>query len=198
MFRIPFYALRFPVIMIPNIIVTIFAYLLGSVSSGVIVSRFFARRDVRTVGSGHTGALNTFRAAGFAPALFAFVGDGAKAIVALYFARYVTQSDWGIALAGIAVVIGHCYPLYTRFHGGMGLATSGTILLALDAIALILLILIWFALKSLLKKSPLVSAIVALLLPFLLWLTNGNPAFIAFGIGTGAVIFTRHLGELKK
>ena len=185
--------------MIPNFfLVILVAYLLGSIPSGVIVSRFFARRDVRTVGSGHTGALNTFRAAGFAPALLAFVADGAKAIVAIYFARYATMSDWGVALAGIAVVIGHCYPLYIRFHGGMGLATSGTILLALDFVALILLIFIWFALKSVLKKSSVVSAIVALLLPFLLWLTNGTPAFIVFGIGAGAVIFVRHLGVLQK
>jgi glycerol-3-phosphate acyltransferase PlsY len=186
-------------IMILNFLfTTLVAYLLGSIPSGVIVSRFFARRDVRTVGSGHTGALNTYRAAGFTPALFAFVADGAKAIVAIYFARYVTQSDWGFALAGIAVVIGHCYPIYTRFHGGMGLATSGVVLFSLDALMLVLIVLIWFALKYVVKKSARASAIVALLLPILLFLTGSSAPYIAFGIGAGAIIFVRHLGDWNR
>lgn len=185
--------------MIINIACAILAaYLLGSIPSGVIVSRFFARRDVRTVGSGHTGALNTYRAAGFTPALFAFVADGAKAIVAIYFARYVTADDWGIALAGIAVVIGHCYPIYTRFHGGMGLATSGVVLFSFDALMLILIALIWFAIKSVVKKSARVSAIVALLLPILLFLTGSSAPYIAFGVGAGAAIFVRHFGEWNR
>lgn len=152
------------------------AYLLGSIPSGVIVSRFFARRDVRTVGSGHTGALNTYRAAGFMPALFAFVGDGAKTIIAIQLARWVTTNDWGVALAGIAVVIGHCYPIYTRFHGGMGLATGGVALFMLDALALVLIVAAWFPLKIVLKKSPRASAVLAILLPIVVWLDGAYTA----------------------
>jgi glycerol-3-phosphate acyltransferase PlsY len=177
---------------------TLAAYFLGSIPSGVIVSRFFARRDVRTVGSGHTGALNTYRAAGFTPALFAFVADGAKTIVALQLARYVTADDWGIALAGIAVVIGHCYPIYTHFHGGMGLATSGVVLFSFDALMLVLIVLIWFVIKYVVKKSARASSTVALLLPILLFFTGSSAPVIAFGVGAGAVIFVRHLGEWNR
>ena len=177
---------------------TLTAYLLGSIPSGVIISRFFARRDVRTVGSGHTGGLNVYRAAGFTPALFTFVADCAKALVALQFARYMMMSDWGIAVAGIAVVVGHCYPIYTRFHGGMGLATSGVILFSFDALMLVWIVLVWFVLKAVLKKSARVSAIVALLLPILLFLTGDSVPYVVFGIGVGAVIFVRHLGDWNR
>ncbi len=174
------------------------AYLLGSIPSGVIVSRVFGKRDVRSIGSGHTGALNTFRAAGIFPAVFAFLADTGKAIVALEFARVATTSDWGIALAGIAVVIGHCLPIYTCFHGGMGLATGGAALFALDAPILILLVLAWFPLKFVLKKSPRASMAVALLLPLFLILTHADAPLIAFGIGVGAVLFLRHLGDWNR
>ena len=185
--------------MILNFFVAILAaYLLGSIPSGVIISRFFARRDVRTVGSGHTGGLNVYRAAGFTPALFTFVADCAKALVALQLARYMTLSDWGIALAGIAVVIGHCYPIYIRFHGGMGLATSGVVLFSLDAVMLIVIALVWFLLKKIFKKSPRATAVLALLLPILLFLVGDSPPIIAFGVGAGAVIFVRHLGDWNR
>jgi len=175
--------------------VVLAAYLLGSIPAGVIGSRFAARRDVREVGSGHTGALNTYRAAGFTAALFTFVADGAKTIVALQLARVVTASDWGVALAGIAVVIGHCYPIYTRFHGGMGLATGGVALFSFDALVVIVIVLAWFPLKFFLKKSPRASAITALLLPILLVAARVDAPLVLFGAGAGTVIFLRHLGD---
>lgn len=192
--RVPFrFAMNFNFLL-----TTLVAYLLGSIPSGVITSRFFARRDVREIGSGHTGALNTYRAAGLMPALFAFVGDGAKAIIAVQCARVFTANEWAVALAGIAVVIGHCYPIYTRFRGGMGLATGGVVLFMLDALALILVVLAWFPLKLVLKKSPRASALLALVLPGLIWLVDSNSSIVFFGIGAGAIIFLRHLSDWNR
>ncbi len=84
------------------LITALAAYLLGSIPSGVIVSRAFGKRDVREVESGHTGALNTFRVAGFLPAAFTFLADAGKVVLALEFARAATGSEWGLALAGVA------------------------------------------------------------------------------------------------
>lgn len=171
------------------------AYLLGSIPSGVIVSRTFGSRDVRSVESGHTGALNTFRAAGFFPAAFTFLADAGKVVLALEFARAATGSDWGLALAGVAATIGHCLPVYTRFHGGMGLTTAGTALFLLDGPILFALILLWFLSKSIFKRSPRATMAIALLLPIVLWLTQAPASILAFGIGAGAVLFVRHLGD---
>jgi glycerol-3-phosphate acyltransferase PlsY len=174
------------------------AYLLGSIPSGVIVSRAFGTRDVRDVASGHTGALNTFRATGFLPAAFTFLADAGKTVLALEFARAVTGSEWGLALAGVTAIIGHCWPIYTRFHGGMGLAPAGTALFLLDGPILFALIFLWFPLKYILKRSPRVTMAVALLLPVLLVLSHSGAPILAFGISAGAVLFLRHWGDWNR
>lgn len=171
------------------------AYLLGSIPSGVIVSRTFGKHDVREVASGHTGALNTFRATGFLPAAFTFLADAGKTVLAPEFARAATGGEWGLALAGVVAIIGHCWPIYTRFHGGMGLATAGTALFLLDGPVLFALIFLWFPLKYILKRSPRATMVIALLLPVLLWVTQASASILAFGIGAGAVLFARHLGD---
>lgn len=178
----------------PSYIIAILAaYLLGSIPSGVIISRVFARQDVREVGSGHTGALNTVRAAGIGAGVFAFLADTGKAIVAIELARVITGSEWGMAIAGVAAVVGHCWPLYTGFHGGMGLATAGAALFVLDTPLIFVLIVLWFPLKYLLKRSSRASIGVALLLPAILVVTRAAPPLLAFGVGAGAVLLYRHL-----
>jgi acyl phosphate:glycerol-3-phosphate acyltransferase len=178
--------------------IALVAYLLGSIPSGVIVSRVFGKRDVRDVASGHTGALNTFRAAGFFPAAFTFLADAGKVVLALEFARAATGNEWGLALAGVAATIGHCLPIYTRFRGGMGLTAAGVALFLLDGPILFVLIALWFPLKYILKRSPRATMVIAVLLPGLLALTRVDAAILAFGIGAGAVLFLRHLGDWSR
>lgn len=180
------------------LIAALAAYLLGSIPSGVIVSRAFGKRDVREVASGHTGALNTFRVAGFFPAAFTFLADAGKVVLALEFARAATGSEWGMALAGVVATVGHCWPVYTRFRGGMGLTAAGTALFLLDGPVLFALILLWFPLKYFLKRSPRATMVIALLLPVLLGLTQAPASILAFGIGAGAVLFLRHLGDWNR
>jgi glycerol-3-phosphate acyltransferase PlsY len=185
--------------MIINFLATAFvAYLLGSIPSGVIISRTFGKRDVRQVASGHTGALNTFRATGLLPAAFTFLADAGKTVLALEFGRAVTSSEWGLVLAGVVAIIGHCWPIYTHFHGGMGLTTAGATLFLLDGPVLFGLVLLWFPLKYILKRSPWATMVVALLLPVLLALFGADWAILAFGLAAGAVLFVRHLSDWKR
>jgi glycerol-3-phosphate acyltransferase PlsY len=177
------------------LVTALVAYLLGSIPSGVIVSRAFGKQDVREVASGHTGALNTFRATGFLPAAFTFLADAGKTVLALEFARAATGSEWGLAFAGVVATIGHCWPIYTRFHGGMGLATAGTALFLLDGPVLFVLIFLWFPLKYILKRSARATMAIALILPVLFVLSRSDAAILTFGIGAGAVLFARHHGD---
>lgn len=190
---------RFPLPFFPGLVLAVLsAYLLGSIPSGVIVARAFANVDVRQVGSGHTGTVNTVRAAGFKAGVLAFLADTGKAVVAIEWARLVTGNEWGMALAGFAAVVGHCYPLYTHWHGGMGLATGGAALFVLDAPILFLLVLLWFPLKYLVKHSSRASMGIALLLPLCLIVTRADLPLIVFGVGVGALIFYRHLGDWNR
>jgi glycerol-3-phosphate acyltransferase PlsY len=174
------------------------AYLLGSIPSGVIVSRTFGKRDVRQVASGHTGALNTFRATGLFPAVFTFLADAGKTVLALEFGRAATSSEWGLALAGVIALIGHCWPIYTRFHGGMGLTPAGVALFLLDGPVLLELVLLWFPLKYILKRTPRATMVIALLLPVLLALSGTDWAILAFGLAAGGILFVRHLSDWNR
>jgi acyl phosphate:glycerol-3-phosphate acyltransferase len=182
-----------------NYLVTAFvAYLLGSIPSGVIVSRAFGKRDVRQVASGHTGALNTFRATGLLPAVFTFLADAGKTVLALEFGHAATSSEWGLALAGILAIIGHCWPIYTHWHGGMGLTPAGVALFLLDGPVLFGLVLLWFSFKYILKQSPRATMVTALLLPVLLALSGADYAILAFGLSAGGILFVRHLGDWNR
>ena len=176
--------------------VGIVSYLLGSIPSGVIAARAFRRTDVRTTGSGHTGAINTFRAAGFVAAALTLLADGAKGVLAVSAARLWGDDGWGIGLAATLVVIGHCYPVFARFRGGMGLTTAGGVFFALQPLAVVVLILAWFPLRWLLRDSMYASLAVALLLPLLLLFLRAEPYVQLSGVGVGAVLFWRHLQVL--
>jgi glycerol-3-phosphate acyltransferase PlsY len=180
-------------------IATLTAYALGAIPSGVILARLIARKDVTQTGSGHTGALNALRAAGFGAGAFTLLADIAKAIVAIELARALTGSDaWAMALAGVAAVVGHILPIYTRGRGGMGLAPGIGALLIFAPFALGVSIALWFALKFLLKRSALASMGIALALTPILLLLRADAQVVTFGLGAGAVIFVRHWIELRR
>jgi glycerol-3-phosphate acyltransferase PlsY len=193
--------------------VGIVSYLLGSIPSGVIAARAFRQADVRTMGSGHTGAINTYRAAGFAPAALTFLADGAKGVLAISAARQWLGEGWAIPLAATLAVIGHCYPVFARLRGGMGLTTAGGVFLVLQPLVLVTLIIGWFPIRWLLRESlrhhtgaqapqgqgdesSYASLGVALLLPVLLLFVRVEPFIQTAGVGVGAVLFWRHLQVL--
>ena len=112
------------------------AYLIGSLSFAVIVSRAFALPDPRSYGSGNPGATNVLRTGRKLAALLTLIGDGGKGWLAVFLAaRYA--ADYGVDAAGIAacavaVFLGHIFPVFFRFKGGKGVSTAGGILLAIN------------------------------------------------------------------
>jgi glycerol-3-phosphate acyltransferase PlsY len=173
------------------------AYLLGSFPSGVVVVRFWTGNDLREMGTGHTGGRNVRRVAGLGPAILAVLGDAAKALVAVKLAELFGPAPWAVPVAATAAVAGHCWPLYTRFQGGMGLGCASFILLYLSPLSFFLLVpafLVWYLLS---RQQYRAAAATALTAPVSLWLT-GNPwPAIAAGIGMGVVVAVRHIPNLK-
>lgn len=101
------------------------AYLLGSISFSVLFARLFKGIDIRNHGSGNAGATNTLRVLGKGPAILVLVLDICKGILAVWLGRWLAPDyDWTPALAGLAAVIGHNWPLYFHFKGGKGIATT--------------------------------------------------------------------------
>ena len=170
----------------------IFAYLLGSIPSGVIATRVFTRNDVRAMGSGHTGALNTFRAAGMGPAALTLLADAAKGVIAIAAAQQFA-GDATVPFAATLVVIGHIFPIFTRFHGGMGLASAAGVFLVLQPFVLFTLTALWFLFKLLLRESLIATMVIAGLLPIFLFALQANRILLAAAIGGAATLFLRHL-----
>ena len=132
------------------------AYLLGSVSFAVLMSRAFRLPDPRTYGSHNPGATNVLRSGKKAAAALTLLGDGAKGWLAVWLAQYFIPGDYTlVAAVALAVFLGHLFPIFLRFKGGKGVATALGVLLALNlwlglaALATWLLVALVFRLSSL-------------------------------------------------
>ena len=118
--------------MINQLLIILFAYLVGSVSSGIIVSQIFNLPDPRTIGSKNPGATNVMRSGNKKAAILTLLGDLLKAILVLAIAEYLGFNDLIIVCVALAVLIGHIYPIFYKFRGGKGVATAIGILIALN------------------------------------------------------------------
>lgn len=152
-----------------TIIAIVLAYLLGSISFGVVVSKLFGLADPRSFGSGNPGATNVLRTGNKLAAILVLIGDAAKGFVAVYLAR-VLAADYGldqlaIALVAVAVFVGHLYPVWHKFQGGKGVATAAGVLLALNAWFGLATLLTWLIIAFFFRYSSLAALISALFAP---------------------------------
>ena len=114
------------------------AYLLGSISFAIVVSKLFKLADPRTFGSGNPGATNVLRTGNKVAAALTLLGDCVKGVIPVALAVYYDESlglgDAGVALVSLAVFAGHLWPLFHRFNGGKGVATALGVLLGLNPV----------------------------------------------------------------
>ena len=121
----------FQVTVIP-ILFIVAAYLLGSVSFGIIVSKAFGLADPRTVGSGNPGATNVLRSGKKSAAVLTLLGDALKGWLPVWLALQFNMLMWVVAVVGLAVFFGHLYPIFYKFKGGKGVATALGVMLAVS------------------------------------------------------------------
>lgn len=148
------------------ITVLILAYLLGAIPFGLLVARWFGVSDIRSHGSGNIGATNVWRVVGAKAAIWVYICDIGKGVLAVLIARSVSQ-DWlprdtFLVLAALAAVLGHVFPVYMRFKGGKGVNTSlGVIatLLPLEALICFVIFVIVVALSRYISLGSIVGTI---------------------------------------
>lgn len=146
------------------------AYLLGSVSFAVLLSRQHGIADPRSHGSGNPGTSNMLRTAGKRLALLTLLGDVGKGLLPVLLAWGLGLSQQEQAWVGFSAVLGHLYPVFFRFQGGKGVATTAGVLLGLYPPAALLALAIW-ALAFYLSRTSSVASLsaMALTLPLLAW-----------------------------
>src|SRR5437899_9326186 len=147
------------------------AYLIGSISFAVAVSRLLRLPDPRSYGSKNPGATNVLRSGSRAAAVLTLAGDALKGFVAVWLAqRYVPEAA---PYAALAVFLGHLFPLYHRFHGGKGVATAAGVLLAIDWRVGLGTLATWFIIAAFLRYSSLAALVAAAFAPFFTALVPG-------------------------
>ncbi len=174
------------------------AYLVGSVSSAIVVSKLLRLQDPRDAGSGNPGTTNVLRLSGKIPAALTLLGDVAKGTLPVVAANAITQDPVSVAIAALAAFLGHLYPVYFRFAGGKGVATAIGAYLGLSLPVCLGVVGVWLTIALISRYSSLSSILAMLSAPLLVWYF-GYDEWI---IGTAAVIFVfivfRHIANIKR
>jgi len=175
------------------ILLLLFSYLLGSVSFAFLFTFFLAGKDIRTMGDGNPGAANVARQVGKKWGILVWLGDTLKAMLAMSVARFFgVQAVLFLAFIGTAAIIGHCYPVFLRFKGGKGAATTGGALFYLAPQILPVVIAFWFiAQKTNPRDMRIVLPEIALYFVFLYFLYPQN-----FGALAAATVLFIAIGLL--
>jgi len=185
--------------MINQLLIILFAYLVGSVSSGIIVSQIFNLPDPRTIGSKNPGATNVMRSGNKKAAILTLLGDLLKAILVLAIAEYLGFNDLIIVCVALAVLIGHIYPIFYKFRGGKGVATAIGILIALNFKLALIVASIWLLVFSIWRYSSLAAIVAAISAPIvaIFILRDQSLYCIAFTLIT-IIILIKHQANIKK
>ena len=182
--------------LLPALVAIVVAYLIGSVSFAVVVSRAMGLADPRSYGSGNPGATNVLRTGNRRAAILTLVGDAAKGAVAVGLARALADrfgfDDLTLTLVGLAAFIGHLYPVFHGFQGGKGVATAAGVLLALSPWLGLATLSTWVVVAVFLRYSSLASLVAAVFAPaFYLLLAGADRVLLALAV-MSALLVWRH------
>jgi glycerol-3-phosphate acyltransferase PlsY len=174
------------------------AYLLGSVSFAIVVSRLMRLPDPRTYGSKNPGTTNVLRTGKKVAAVLTLAGDAGKGWLAVWLAQLFTGDPVAVALAGLAAFLGHLYPLFYRFRGGKGVATAAGALFGFDVWLGLGTLVSWGVIAGLFRYASLASIVAALVAAFYAgWLFGAQPVSGAV-LAMSALLVWRHRENIKR
>ena len=183
-----------------TLIFTVAAYLIGSISFAVVMSRVFGLSDPRTYGSKNPGATNVLRSGNKKAAIATLIGDGFKGWLAVWLAIKVGPQygidDTGVALVAIAVFLGHLWPVFFRFVGGKGVATALGVLLGLNVWLGVATLVTWLVVAYAFRYSSLAALIAAIFAPFYYGLLFGVDDILFAVIAMSALLLWRHSSNI--
>ena len=167
----------------------ILAYFLGSIPFGLIVTKVFNKGDIRKVGSGNIGATNVMRVGGLRLAGLTWILDMLKAITAVLIGRYVGGEGFA-AWCGFVAIVGHCFPVWLKFHGGKGISSLFGVLLAMNPVLFIVEGIEWLLVALGLGYSSAGALVVFTLMPIFGFIIERNVGFAFLAIAI--LCFVRH------
>jgi len=183
--------------MITESLLVIAAYLLGSISSAIIVCRLMGLPDPRTLGSNNPGATNVLRIGGKKAAAITLFGDGLKGFIPVFIALKLGVSPLILGLTGLAAFLGHLYPLFFGFKGGKGVATALGVQFGFSWMIGAAVAVTWLFVAFGLKISSLAALIAMALAPLMVWYFSRDPALIAIQVIITIILFWRHRTNIQ-
>ena len=184
-----------------TLIFTVVAYLIGSISFAVVMSRAFGISDPRTYGSKNPGATNVLRSGNKKAAVATLIGDCAKGWFAVWLAlqladRYGVDEN-GIALVAIAVFLGHLWPVFFKFVGGKGVATALGVLLGINPLLGLAVLGTWLLVAYLSRYSSLAALVAAVCAPVYYGIAIGADVMLAAVVVMSALLLYRHATNIS-
>lgn len=174
-------------------------YLLGNIQTSIIVSKRYYHDDVRNHGSGNAGSTNMVRVFGYRPGAITFAGDFTKALLGVLAGQLLCGTVGGY-IAGLFVVVGHCWPAFAGFRGGKGVASSYSVAIFTFPLGALIAIAVGGVVLLVNKKMSIMS-LAALLLFFLITLftqlDSNIPLAVLAGLLTG-IVYVRHIDNIKR
>lgn len=175
---------------------TVAAYLLGSISFAVVVSKLFGLADPRSYGSKNPGATNVLRSGNKLAAILTLLGDAVKGWLAVWLAeRFALQygvGELGIALVALAVFVGHLWPVFFKFKGGKGVATALGILLAINVWLGLATLITWGLVAFIFRYSSLAALVASALTPFYYGMQSGMDEKLLAVLAISGLLLFRH------
>jgi acyl phosphate:glycerol-3-phosphate acyltransferase len=186
-----------PATLIPPLLLLL-AYLLGSFPTGYLACKWLKGIDIRTIGSGSTGATNVLRTLGKPAGISVFLIDVLKGAIAIRSAQSLNSSDTIIVLAGLASILGHSLPVWLNFKGGKSVAISLGILLAMDwrvGLSTLSLFLVTILLTKIVSMSSIVGAIGAAIV---MYIFHPTLPYMLFVLSGSAYVIWRHRTNIQR
>jgi glycerol-3-phosphate acyltransferase PlsY len=188
--------------MIAGVFVVVAAYLVGSISFAMVVSRAFGLPDPHAYGSGNPGATNVLRTGNRKAAFLTLAGDGVKGFLVVLAAQKLAGAyalpEFVVPAAALAVFLGHLFPVYFGFRGGKGVATAAGIVFALNWPLGLVLLVVWLTLAFGFKISSLAGLVAAVLMPLGMFYEMGAGAVTWVSVVIALLLFWRHKDNLRR
>jgi acyl phosphate:glycerol-3-phosphate acyltransferase len=178
------------------LLAVIVAYLIGSISFAIVVSRVMQLPDPRSYGSGNPGATNVLRTGRRSAAVLTLLGDAAKGWIAVWLAQVYAPA--AAPYAALAVFLGHLFPAYHRLQGGKGVATAAGVLFAIDWRIGLGTLATWIIIAAFLRYSSLAALVAAVFAPFFTALVIGVDAYFACVVVMAALLVWRHKANIAR
>ena len=174
------------------------AYLMGSLSTAVIVSKLFGLPDPRHQGSKNPGATNVLRLGGKKAAAITLAGDAVKGLIPVMLAQYLGATTDMVAAVGLAAFLGHLYPVFFGFKGGKGVATALGVLGGFSGWVGLSVLATWILMAVVFRYSSLSALTAAILAPVYVWFILKSPVLAGAALAMALLLVSRHRANIER